>query len=73
MKIEFLLAILPCLIMAYILYANDTKEKEPFVEILKAIFNGDDYDEHYYLLKSLSEELNDIKIILNMLGDKNNE
>ena len=40
MKIEFLLAILPCLIMAYILYANDTKEKEPFVEILKAIFMG---------------------------------
>ena len=44
-----------------------------YAEILKAIFNGDDYDEHYYLLKSLSEELNDIKIILNMLGDKNNE
>ena len=40
-----------------------------YAEILKAIFNGDDYDEHYYLLKSLSEELNDIKIILNILGD----
>ena len=41
-----------------------------YAEILRAIFNGDDYDEHYYLLKSLTEELNDIKIILNILGDR---
>ena len=40
-----------------------------YAGILRIIFNGDDYDEHYYLLKSLSEELNDIKIILNILGD----
>ena len=42
-----------------------------YAKILKTIFKGDDYDEHYYLLKSLSEELNDIKIILNILGGSN--
>ena len=40
-----------------------------YAEILRATLNSNDYDEHYYLLKSLSEELNDIKIILNILGD----
>ena len=40
-----------------------------YAEILRIIFNGDDYDEHYYLLKSLSAELNDIKLILNILGN----
>ena len=44
-----------------------------YAEILKTIFNGDDYDEHYYLLKSLSEELNNVKIILNILGDKHDK
>ena len=38
-----------------------------YAEFMKALFNGDDYDEHYYNLKSLSEGLNDIKIILNIL------
>ena len=36
-------------------------------EFMKALLNGDDYDGHYYNLKSLSEGLNDIKIILNIL------
>ena len=44
-----------------------------YAEILKAIFKRDNYDEHYYLLKSLSEELNDIKIILNILGGYNDK
>lgn len=44
-----------------------------YAEILRAIFSGDDYDEHYYLLKSLSEELNDIKIILNILGESHDK
>lgn len=38
-----------------------------YAEFIKDLFNGNDYDEHYYNLKSLSEELNDIKIILNIL------
>lgn len=44
-----------------------------YAEFLKSIFNGTDYDEHYYTFKSLSEALNNIKIILNILKgrDKN--
>lgn len=37
-----------------------------YAEFLKELFQGSDYDEHYYLMKSLSETLNDIKIILNI-------
>ena len=44
-----------------------------YAKFLKTIFKGDDYDEHYYLLKSLVEGINDIKIILNILGDKNDK
>ena len=44
-----------------------------YAKTLKQIFNGSDYNEHYYLLKSLSEELNDIKIILNILGTRNDD
>lgn len=42
-------------------------------KLLKDIFNGYDYDEHYYLLKSLSESINDIKIILNILKGDNDD
>ena len=36
----------------------------------KEIFNGQDYDEHYYDMKALLEKLNDIKIILNILNER---
>ena len=44
-----------------------------FANVLKKLFNGNDYDEFYYTCLSLVEELNDIKIILNILKvrDKN--
>lgn len=42
-----------------------------YAEFLKRTFNGTDYDEHYYTMKALSEELNDIKIILNILNERN--
>ena len=44
-----------------------------FSNVFKKIFNGNDYDEFYYICKSLINELNDIKIILNILKvrDKN--
>ena len=38
-----------------------------YANFLKNIFNGQDYDECYYDMKVLSEELNNIKIILNIL------
>lgn len=45
-----------------------------FSKVFKKIFNGTDYDEFYYQAKSLIEQLNDIKIILNILIErKNNE
>ena len=45
-----------------------------YAEFLNYSFKGSDYHEHYYLMKSLSEEINDIKIILNILKDsKRNE
>ena len=43
---------------------------EVFSNVFKAIFNGTDYDEFYYSCKSLIEELNDIKIILNILKER---
>ena len=45
---------------------------EYFSSIFKNLFNGNDYDEFYYTCKSLIEELNDIKIILNVLKDRDN-
>ena len=42
-----------------------------YAEFFKGTFNGADYDEHYYTMKTLSEELNDIKIILNILNERN--
>lgn len=42
-----------------------------YANLLREIFNGLDYDEHYYNLISLSEALNNIKIILNILRDRN--
>lgn len=38
--------------------------------LLKKIFKGHDYDDYYYHAKSLVEELNDIKIILNILIER---
>ena len=59
-------------------YLNDTfnyieSYLEQFSYVFKTIFNGQDYDEFYYSCKSLIEELNDIKIILNILKDRNNK
>ena len=42
-----------------------------YSSVFKNILNGFDYDEFYYSCLALSEELNDIKIILNILKDKN--
>lgn len=45
-----------------------------YAEFLNCSFKGSDYHEHYYLMKSLSEDINNIKIILNILkndGDSN--
>ena len=44
-----------------------------FSYVFKNLFNGNDYDEFYYTCKSLIEELNDIKIILNILKDRDND
>ena len=41
-----------------------------FSNIFKKLFNGKDYDEFYYSCLSLVEELNDIKIILNILKER---
>ena len=41
-----------------------------FANIFKIIFNDSDCDEFYYTCKSLIEELNDIKIILNILKER---
>ena len=43
---------------------------EEFSNVFKTIFNENDYDEFYYSCKSLIEELNDIKIILNILKER---
>ena len=43
-----------------------------YANIFKTIFNGYDYNEYYYSCLSLCEELNDIKIILNILKDRDN-
>ena len=41
-----------------------------FANIFKKLFNGNDYDEFYYSCLSLVEELNDIKIILSILKER---
>ena len=38
-----------------------------YAEVLKSIFEDSDYNDHYYTIKALQEELNNIKIILNIL------
>ena len=43
-----------------------------FADVFKNIFNGYDYDEFYYSCMALIEELNDIKIILNILKGRDN-
>ena len=42
-----------------------------FATTFKSIFKGKDYDDYYYHAMSLIEELNDIKIILNILETRN--
>ena len=44
---------------------------EEFANVFKKEFNGNDYDEFYYTCLSLIEELNDTKIILNILKERN--
>lgn len=51
-------------------YIDDTINN--YANIFKIIFNEKDYDEFYYSCLSLCEELNDIKIILNVLEDRSN-
>lgn len=43
-----------------------------FAKVSKDLFNGADYDEFYYSFMSLIAELNDIKIIINILKERNN-
>ena len=43
---------------------------EEFANVFQKIFNGNDFDEFYYICKSLNIELNDIKIILNVLKER---
>ena len=43
---------------------------EEFSNVFKKLFNSNDYDEFYYTCLSLAEELNDIKIILNILKER---
>lgn len=49
------------------IYLND------FADTFKKLFKGQDYDDYYYHAKSLIEELNDIKIILNVLIERNKD
>ena len=42
-----------------------------YADFFKNLFDGSDYDEFYFSCKSLSEELNNIKIILNILESRN--
>lgn len=51
-------------------YIDDTING--YTNIFKIIFKGKDYDEFNYSCLSLCEELNDIKIILNILKDRSN-
>ena len=41
-----------------------------FADTFKNVFNGSDYDEFYYQSKSLIEQINDIKIIINILKER---
>lgn len=53
-------------------YFNDIENYlNDFADTFKMLFNGQDYDDYYYHAKSLIEELNDIKIILNILIERN--
>lgn len=44
-----------------------------YTSIYKNIFKGSDYDEFYFSCKELIEELNDIKIILNIIRGRNQD
>lgn len=51
---------------------NDTENYlNEFADTFKMLFKGKDYDEYYYHAKALVEQLNDIKIILNILIERN--
>ncbi len=52
-------------------YFNDIENYlNDFSNTFKYLFKGKDYDEYYYQAKSLIEQLNDIKIILNILIER---
>lgn len=52
-------------------YFNDIETYlNEFAIAFKKRFKGHDYDDYYYHTKSLIEELNDIKIILNILIER---
>lgn len=44
-----------------------------FASFFKDTFNETDYDEFYYSCKALIEELNDIKIILNIMRKRDKD
>lgn len=44
-----------------------------FADTFKLLFKGKDYDDYYYLAKSLLEQINDIKIILNILVERHTD
>lgn len=44
-----------------------------FASVFKNVFKGSDYDEFYYFCKALIEELNDIKIILNIIRKRDKD
>lgn len=44
-----------------------------FAAVFKNTFKGSDYDEFYYSCKTLIEELNDIKIILNIIRKRDKD
>jgi hypothetical protein len=50
-------------------YIDDTLNE--YSNIFKGLFKCYDYNELYYSCKALSEELNNIKIIINILRERN--
>lgn len=53
-------------------YFNDIETYlNEFADTFKMIFKGIDYDDYYYHALALIEELNDIKIAINILIERN--
>lgn len=52
-------------------YFNELESNlNEFAMTFKRIFNKSDYDEFYYKAKSLIEDINDIKTILNIIDER---